>query len=154
MTIGRFRPGLLASSLACVLNAAAPSAQHGLPVSVADAARGADRVVVGQVIRADAVQQTNSYGDVLIVSHTAVRVDEALKGAAAGTIVIDIEGGTVNGITMRVSDMPNVQAGDRAVFFVDQGASGHFVPHLRGHGILKVNASGGVENSNLSLEEI
>jgi hypothetical protein len=153
MMIGRSRFALLVCS-GCVLNAAAPLAQHGLPVSVNDAARTAERVVVGQVIRADAVQQSNGYGDVLIVSHTSVRVDETLKGTTASSVVIEIEGGTLNGITMRASDMPTLQVGDRAVFFVDQGSSGRLVPHLRGHGILKINANGKVENSSLSLEEI
>jgi hypothetical protein len=154
MMIGRSRVALLTCSFGWLLNAAVPSAQHGLPVTVNDAARGAERVVIGQVTRADAVQQTNSYGDVLIVSHTIVRVDETLKGASGSAVVIEIEGGTLNGITMRASDMPTLQVGDRAVLFVDHTASGRFVPHLRGHGILKVNANGSVENGSLSLEEI
>src|SRR4051812_41673514 len=87
-------------------------AQPGRPLDVGASARGAERVIVGQVLRTDAAQLTNAYGDVLIVSHTLVRVDEILKGASSATLLVDVEGGTLNGITMRASDIPSLKTGD------------------------------------------
>ena len=129
-------------------------AQHGRPIDVGASARGAERVVVGQVLRTDAAQLTNAYGDVLIVSHTLVRVDETLKGTSAATLVVDIEGGTLNGVTMRASDIPLLQTGDHAVFFVDARSGGAFVPHQRGHGLLKLDAQGMTEHGTLSVDSI
>ena len=140
--------------LALFTGAATLLAQHGRPIDVEASARGAARVIVGQVIRVDPVQQTSAFGDLLIVSHTMVRIDEVLKGAAGTTIGVEIEGGTLNGVTMRASDMPALQVGDRAVFFVDARPAGAFVPHQRGHGVLKLDARGNADNGTLSLDAI
>jgi len=129
-------------------------AQHGRAEDVPERARGSERVVVGQVLQTTAVEQTNVYGDVLIVSQALVRVEEAMKGASSGTIQIDVEGGTLDGVTMKASDMPMLETGQRAVFFVERGNSGHYVPHHRGNGILKLDARGLVENSSMTLAQV
>jgi hypothetical protein len=146
-------------SLLAVLGAATLAtttvvAQHGRPVGIPERARGADDVVVGTVVASTAAYQTNQFGDQIIVSHTTIRVEETMKGALQREVNVDIEGGTVNGITMRVSDVQAMQVGDRAVFFVKRADSGVYVPHLRGNGILKLNASNRVDNSSLTLDQI
>ena len=47
---------------------------------------------------------------------------------------MDIEGGSLDGFTLRVSDLPALQPGDRAVFFLDETDTPVYQPHLRGKG--------------------
>jgi hypothetical protein len=153
------RSSLVLVAVAAALSAGiAVSAQegHGRPISIEERARGAERVVVGTILRSEAVQQVNQYGDQLIVSHTAVRVDETMKGAPLATVVVDVEGGSLNGVTMRASDMPTLEAGNRAVFFLKRSGpnSDTYVPHLRGYGILKLEKTNLVEHSSLSVDQI
>jgi hypothetical protein len=124
-----------------------------IPVPIQDRARGAERVVVGTVTEVTAAYHRNAFGDQLIVSHARLRVDEPLKGSAA-SVTVAIEGGTVNGITLRVSDLPTIATGERAVFFLTKRPDGEFTPHLRGQGILKLDSTDHVRGSALTLDEI
>ena len=74
------------------------------PVPLADRARGAERVVVGHVTSVESAWRTNDYGDRLIVSVVHVAVDETMKGQAQPTMDVDVEGGTIGTLTLRVSD--------------------------------------------------
>jgi hypothetical protein len=67
---------------------------------------------------------------------------------------MDLEGGTLDGFTLRVSDLPAIQPGERAVFFLDQNESGITTPHLRGQGILKLDDNNFVTGSGLRVEDI
>jgi hypothetical protein len=62
-----------------VASAAPASGQHGRAVGINERARGAGRVVVGEVLRVDAVEQVNEHGDRLIGSQTWIRVREAMR---------------------------------------------------------------------------
>jgi hypothetical protein len=53
-----------------------------------------------------------------------------------------------------VSDLPSLDVGERAVFFLDETASGGHRPHLRGLGILKLDDAGRVRGTNLTLDDI
>jgi hypothetical protein len=123
------------------------------PVPIQDRARGAERVVVAVVGDITATYERNVHGDELIVSHVALRVDEAIKGSL-GNVVVALEGGTINGITLRVSDLPTLSPGERAVFFLTPAPRDEFTPHLRGQGILKLDSSDHVRNSSLTLGQI
>jgi hypothetical protein len=57
-------------------------------------------------------------------------------------------------VTLKVSDLPAVRTGDRAVFFLDQGVGDSYLPHLRGRGILKLADNDVVEGSTLTLAEL
>ena len=83
----------------------------------------------------------------------AVSVEEVLKGEP-GEATLAIEGGTVNGITMRVSSLPSLSKGERGVFFLTPGRGGEFRPHLRGQGILKLKENDRVSGSTLTLGDI
>lgn len=97
----------------------------------------------------------NTYGDRLIVSRVLLDVEETLRGSVTGNALwMDLEGGTVDGITLRVSDLPELKAGERAVFFLDQGVNGVATPHLRGQGILKLGKDNVVSGSSLRLDDI
>lgn len=133
---------------------AAVNADIGPAVDVPTRARGAGRIVVGRVVDVHAQFETNTFGDQLIVSHALVDVDETLKGAPQAMVQVDVEGGTVGDVTLRVSDLPAVRTGDRAVFFLNQATGNSYVPHLRGRGILKLADTDVVEGSTLTLAEL
>jgi hypothetical protein len=127
--------------------------QEGAPVSIDERARGAAKVVVATVGETAARYERNEFGDELIVTYATLSVEEAIKGPG-GPVTFAIEGGTVEGITMRVSSLPTLQKGERAVFFLEPGKSGEFRPHLRGQGILKLDSGNRVPGSSLTLDEI
>ena len=138
----------------CGLIGAVPSlAAGGGQVPIPERARGAARVVVATVADTTARYERNEFGDALIVTYAALQVEETVKGPA-GPATVAVEGGTVNGITMRVSSLPALAKGERAVFFLTPGRQGEFRPHLRGQGILKLDAQNKVANSSLTLDEI
>jgi len=124
------------------------------PVSLADRARGAERVVVGRVTAVSPTWRTNEFGDRLIVSLVSVAVDETLRGPAQQVVDVEVEGGTIGDITLHVSDLEPVAPGDRAVFYLARSARGAFVPHLRGQSLLKLDRSDRVRGSNVTLAEI
>jgi hypothetical protein len=124
------------------------------PVPIADRAAGADRVVVGRVVGVEPVWRTNDFGDRLIVSIVHLVVDETIKGEAQSTLDVDVEGGTIGALTLRVSDEQPFAPGDRAVFFLQHNSRGRLVPHLRGQGLLKLDRSNRVPGSSLTLDEI
>ncbi len=136
------------------LGAASPLfAQSGPLPSLADRARGAGRVVIAQVVDVQSRFATNRFGDQLIVSTVVLDVAETLKGQAARTLNVDIEGGTVGDLTLKVSDLPSFRPGDRAMFFLD-AADGTLVPHDRGRGVLKVSSTGLIEGSEATLDQV
>jgi hypothetical protein len=131
------------------------AAPAGPPVSIQDRIRGAEEVVVATAASVRADWQENAFGDRLIVSEVLLRVEEALKGQPGPSVVLQLEGGTLDGVTMRVSTLPDLRAGERAVFFLERGgASGTRVPHLRGQGILKLDSRDMVTGSSLALNDI
>jgi len=123
-------------------------------VPLAERARAAERVVVGRVMSVSPEWQVNEFGDRLIVSIVRVRVTETLKGEAAATIDVDVEGGTIGTLTLRVSDQLSFTPGERATFFLRRTPRGRFVPHLRGHGTLKLDSANRVPGSSLTLDGI
>ena len=138
--------GLVASAIPAV-------AEVGPPPDVASRARGAGKVVVARIVDVRAQFETNRFGDQLIVSHAVLEVLETLKGAPETTMTVAVEGGTVGDITLKVSDLPSVHEGDRAVFFLDAANNRH-TPHGRGNGIMKLNANDHVDGTSLSLEDV
>lgn len=133
---------------------ASAHAQIGPPPSIAARARAASRVVVAQVVDVQSRFASNQFGDQLIVSDVVLDVVETLKGPAARTMRVAVEGGTVGDLTLKVSDLPSFQPGDRAMFFLDTDASGALVPHDRGFGLLKVSPAGLIEGSTVSLDQV
>lgn len=138
-----------------VLAAVLPvSAEVGPPPDIASRAKGAGRIVVARVADVRAQFATNRFGDQLIISTAVLEVTETLKGAPQSALQVEIEGGTVGDLTLKVSDLPSLREGERAVFFLDAGTGGVSLPHGRGRGILKLSQTDQVENSGLSLGQL
>lgn len=158
--MGQFRN--LARRLAVILPVYAVSglvdfaawAQDVVPVPLVERARGADRVLVGRVASVSPTWQVNEFGDRLIVSVVRLDVDETLKGTSQSVVELEVEGGTVGGLTLNVSDQIALVVGDRAVFYLERNRAGQFVPHLRGQGVLKLDRADRVAGSTLTLDII
>lgn len=147
------RRGFAAFFCSFVLTASAAAGQDRL-VDLSTRAAGAQRVVLASVSDLRSALEINAYGDQVIVSHLQLQVQETLKGPVINTISLAMEGGTVNGLTMRVSDMPSMEVGERAVFFVDPSPSGEFQSHSRGLGIMKLDTSNRIVGSSLMLDDV
>jgi hypothetical protein len=132
-------------------------ADSSVSVNVQTRAKGAERVVVAAVESVQPIYAKNDFGDDLIVTRTWVRVSEVMKGkgiAAGEAMEMDVEGGTVGDVTLRVSDMPSVAPGEKAVLFLTRNKSGRLVPHMRGQGILKLDKSNKVLGTDVTLSEL
>jgi hypothetical protein len=143
---------LAAVMVVCTITAV--SAEIGPLVDVATRTRGAARVVIARIADVQARFDTNQFGDQLIVSTAVLEVIETLKGTPASTLRVAIEGGTVGDLTLKVSDLPSVRAGERAVFFLDDGPGGAQTPHQRGRGILKLSPTDRIEGSTVTLDSV
>jgi hypothetical protein len=111
-------------------------------------------VVVGRVVSVTPEWQVNEFGDRLIVSVVRVGVSETLKGEAAPIVDVEVEGGTIGTLTLHVSDQVSFAPGERATFFIRRNRRGKFVPHLRGHGLLKLDPANRVPGTSLTLDRI
>ena len=152
-------PGVVAGALAlvaCVITGAVvDAASNGRIATLDERIAGAQKVVVASARSVDADWRENTYGDKLIVSRVLLDVEETLKGSSSNApIWMELEGGTLDGFTLRVSDLPDLKPGERAVFFLDQGDNGFTMPHLRGQGILKLDKDNVVTGSSLRLDAI
>jgi len=142
---------VFAISLCAAVSAiAADSRQVDLPART----RGARKVVVAKAVSVTPAWRTTVHGDRLIVSDVALQVEETLKGTPATLIWLEMEGGTIDGLTLAVSSQTPMKAGERAVFFLDETSSGLHLPHLKGMGILKIDANDRIQGSSLRLEEV
>lgn len=133
---------------------AGPATAQEQPVPLQTRARGAERVVVGRVASVDATWQVNDFGDRLIVSTVRVAVDETLKGQTQRTVDVEVEGGTIGELTLRVSDLTAFRPGDRAVFYLARSRRGTLVPYMRGQGLLKLDGANRVAGSSTTLDQI
>ena len=140
--------------LAVLLSPQALGASNGRPVDIPERAKGSETVIVGTVVDVHSSYRSNKFGDLLIVSRAVVLVEETMKGRAVTALEVDVEGGTIGDLTLRVSDMPTLASGERAAFFLKSGEKGAHQPHLRGLGILKLDANERVLDSSLTLPEI
>jgi hypothetical protein len=129
-------------------------AAQQLTVPVADRARGADQVVVGHVSSVTPIWRDNDFGDRLIVSVVHVIVEETLKGSAQSAVDVEVEGGTIGSLTLRVSDLDTFARGDWGVFYLQHNRRGGLVPHRRGLGLQKLDGAGRVYGSATTLDQI
>ena len=129
------------------------SASDGPPVSVETRAKGSQTVVLATVTNVNSRFGTNSFGDQIIVSDVQVDVAETLKGQANDTLTVTVEGGQINDLTLKVSDMPVMRPGERAVFFLERSASS-LVLHGRGSGVLRVDSADRVPEANLTVDDV
>lgn len=154
MKLSRMSKPLSGALVMSLLAVSAISASERPQVSLEDRIDGAESVVVAKTERVSAVWQQNGRGDRVIVSRVLLRVEESLKGKPAATVWMEVEGGSLDGMTLHVSDTPELKEGERAVFMLEAGSSGLARPHRRGQGILKLDDDDNVAGSQVPLSEI
>lgn len=130
------------------------SADIGPPTDIPAQSRGASRVVLGQVLDVQSRFASNQFGDQLIVSDVLVDVLETMKGSPQSRLYVALEGGTVGDLTLKVSDLPALQPGERAVFFLEGQEGAPLRPHGRGRGILKLAQDDRVQGSSTTLGDL
>jgi hypothetical protein len=138
----------------CLTAAVSTSAADSRQVDLTARTRGARKVVVAKTVSVTPTWRTTAHGDRLIVSDVALQVEETLKGTPASLVWLEVEGGTIDGVTLAVSSQSPMKVGERAVFFLDETSSGLHLPHGKGMGILKLDANDRVQGSSLSLDEV
>jgi hypothetical protein len=116
--------------------------------------QGAQRAVVGKIASAEARWERNQWGDELIVTRMTVDVEETLRGVASRRLAVDVEGGTIDGLTLHVAHQPELSPGDRAVLILNEVQSGVHVPHRKGLGLLRLDANNNVEGTSTTLADV
>jgi hypothetical protein len=141
--------------LACVSASTSLHGQPGPDPGPGTRARAAAKVVVARILDVRGQFESNRFGDRLIVSHAVLEVLETWKGTSQPVLNMAIEGGTVGDLTLRVSDLPSLEKGERAVLFLDAAGNGEYVPHGRGHGVaLKLTEDDRVRGTARSLNDV
>lgn len=123
------------------------------PMSLQGLYAGSELAVVAHVESVRPVWEQTPQGDRVIVSKVLLRIEEALKGQSPQTQWIDVVGGTLDGVTLHVSSLPEMKVGDRAVFFLHRKAQGAFEPHQKGQGILFLENET-VRGSKVTLDQV
>ena len=145
---------IVSALLVAGLAAATVSASIDVPQDLVEHAKGANRVAVATVTDVESSFAVNEFGDQLIVSRVAFRVEETMKGPSQSTIEVMVEGGTVGDLTLEVSDLPRMERGKRAVLFLTSAADGRNIPHRRGAGLMELAADDRVTGTGLTVDDI
>ena len=115
---------------------------------------GAETVVVAAARSVSASWRENEHGDRLIVSRFLLEVAESLKGEPARSMWVEVDGGTLDGFTLRVSGLHLPEVGERAVFMLDPADGGVHTLHGRGLGILPLDDRDNVRGTSINLSAI
>lgn len=145
--------------LAFIISASVPLYAAVYPrMDVQTRMKGAPKISVGTVISKEPHWQQNESGANVIYTTVRIKVEEDLRGSHEDQIELEMEGGTINGLTYGVDSLPTLNVGERGVFVIDKKVDktgrAKYSPHLKGYGILKLKADNRVENSTLRLEDL
>lgn len=109
---------------------------HGVGKPLAERITAAEEAVVGDVEKLVARWEVNEWGDRLIVSEVQVKPTRYLKGPKADRVVFDLEGGSLDGTTLEVSDLPVLVPGDQVFVLLRTNQKGRKIPSDRGWSIM------------------
>ena len=129
-------------------------ASSGRVATLDERLAGSSNVVVATARSVSGEWRESQHGDRIIVSRVELEVTESLKGSASRTVLLELDGGTRDGVTLQVSGLPLLVSGDRAVFFLGATKGGVHSEYLRGQGILLLDGYDGVRGSSLRLNDI
>ncbi len=112
-----------------------------------------DRIVVGRVVFARAFQR----GDGTIATRYRVEVERELRGDAPTRdeepeVVIQVLGGQIGNLGMRVEGEPQFSVGERAVIFMREGTELAFRPVGMAQGVMRIRMDAGAETVFQSRE--
>lgn len=117
-----FSRRLVAVVLVAAVGSATLAAQSVDPIggklSVEQLTDRAAAIVVGTVVSRRA-EWEHSGASKLIITKITIAIEQSVKGSVAGTLVVDVVGGTIGDQTLTVSDIPEFRVGDRDVLFLN-----------------------------------
>lgn len=122
------------------------------PKQVEQQTVASEKVAIAEVTDTKSEKIINEYGDHLIVTKAQLKVTEQLKGSYdSESPSLVVKGGTVDGITMSVSDQIHLNKGDKVVVFSRKNSFGREMPSRGKSSVLHIkdNMAGG-----MSLNEI
>ena len=122
-----------------------------VPVTLEQLTHDSDRIIRGRVMSISSHKGANEFGDELIFTDVVVRADEALKGDRS-QLKLTVEGGTVGGVTLAVSDSPQFRVGEEIVIFAKKDVS-TFRPTYRSQSKYTVSADGTVHPKGMPYDE-
>ena len=114
----------------------------------------AGAVVVARARSVQSAWHENEHGDRIIESSILLDVAETLKGRPDRARWLRLQGGTVDGITLEVSGEPELQPGDRAVFFLTDAVGGPDRLASDAESLLLLDERDFVRGTGLGLDEI
>ena len=106
--------------IALLLAVIPAAASTFIALSHAELVAGSDAVVQGRVLKVSSFWEKTGR---VIVSEAMVQVDEVVKGAAPGVVVVRTFGGTVNGYTVEAHGFPKFAVNDHVLLYL-HGADG------------------------------
>lgn len=110
-----------------------PAAALMVEIPFTDLVSGADSVVIGTVT---SVESRWNEDQTFIRTYASVSVERHVTGAPVdSTITIVVDGGTVDGITLWVSDTPTFHPGMRAGFLLRKEEPGLYTPYGQIQGV-------------------
>jgi hypothetical protein len=116
-----------------------------VPRSIEQMTRDSSDVVIGSAGKPRAVWNASH---TMIYTLTPVRVERALKGKRSGTITVAQMGGTLDGITTKVSGVRHFREQERSALFLRPSVDmpGSFVISSMMQGHYTIDAAGNVSN--------
>lgn len=125
---------------------------HSTPVS--ERIQQSETVVVATARHVEATWKPGPSGDQIIVTRVLLEVAETLKGTSEPSRWLEVPGGTLGGVTLRVSDEAVVHEGDRGVFFLDPAQAGIHAPHGKAEALLRLDGRDMVKGTAIRLDDI
>jgi hypothetical protein len=116
-----------------------------VPRSIEEMTQDSSDVVIGSAGTPRAVWNASH---TMIYTLTPVRIERALKGKRSGTVIVAQMGGTLDGITTKISGVRHFRANERSALFLRQSVDmpGAFVISSMIQGHYTIDAAGNVSN--------
>ncbi|MEQ1757842.1 MAG: hypothetical protein ABL986_05950 [Vicinamibacterales bacterium] len=124
------------------------------PTPVNERLRDSAAVVVATARQVDATWKPGPTGDQIIVTRVLLEVTETLKGDDQSSRWLDVPGGTLEGVTLKVSGELTVREGDRGVFFLDPANGGIHSAHGKAEALLRLDQQDTVKGTTIRLDDI
>jgi hypothetical protein len=147
------RRAFVAAALAWCCTAV-QAAEIDRPTPVNQRIYSADKVVVATARQVDSTWKSAPTGDQIIVTRVLLEVSETLKGSDQSAVWLEVPGGTLGGVTLRVSDEVVIQEGDRGVFFLNPAKAGIHSAVGKGEGLLRLDPNDTVTGTSIRLDDI
>ncbi len=144
---------LAAAALMVTQDAPASAQQPDVP-GIQNALANAHSVVVATPRSVQSAWQENEFGDRIIQSAVLLEVSETIKGRPERSRWMEMEGGTVDGVTLEVSGEPEVKMNSRALFILQNGRPNVDRAVPGEESVLELDEQDNVRGTSIRLDDI